>query len=151
MWSNFWVVLCGVKGWTQWSLWAPSNFMILWTFSEVLSRFEDTQGVYIGVLHVAWLLYSFMLFFYLLLSSQKPNIIKQKTSFQKCQTTSWETVVFCTYSSYTHRFHLMGAEIQLQMLVLPQMTLTSVQYRSTYTHLYFSFFISPVFYVWHTS
>lgn len=54
---------CVETGWTPWSLWAPSNSMILWTFSAVLSRYEDTQGVYIGVLCVARLLYSFMLFF----------------------------------------------------------------------------------------
>lgn len=25
IWSDFWVVLCGGRSWTQWSMWVPSN------------------------------------------------------------------------------------------------------------------------------
>jgi len=38
LWSDFWVVLCGTSGWTQWFLQVPSNLrysMILWYSSVV--------------------------------------------------------------------------------------------------------------------
>lgn len=38
LWSDFWMVLCRAKSWTQWSLWVPSNSdysVILWNCLKI--------------------------------------------------------------------------------------------------------------------
>lgn len=114
-------------------------------------------GFWSCLLVVFWF-FSFF-FLNLLPGSQKPVIIKLETSFQKRQTTSWEilresvlSVCLCAYPCAPTDSSWWEQKRSFKCYCCPKWhTVALIQYRSTYTHTYFSFFISPVFYLWHAS